>query len=108
VQTLAEAPSCRLEAYTPVQEWGNGLPIEEACRQLCVQDRTITVVLRRDKKWGPDETLGEEALSGVVNYCLTVRWEDCEAGESALAFTEIRTNAGGKTQSDCAVVYCPW
>ena len=100
-----EHPDCEIYAYPPTESSSVGV-FGEGCREGCVQDRTITVVLRRDVSGGFDETLGEETQSGIVNGCVTAYWQDCHFPESALAFTEIRTSAGGKAQSDRAVVHC--
>jgi hypothetical protein len=99
-----ELPSCRIRADAPVED--NGIVIGTAHREGCAQNRkTITVRIREDFDFWPDETLAERTWTNVVNDDFTVTW-DCPRDWEGNAFTEILTNAGGKSSSTRRELHC--
>lgn len=98
-----ELPGCVIWADAPVED--NGHIRGTAHRERCAQDRTVTVRIREDISWLPDRTVEERTWQGVVNDDFTVGW-DCPEGRSGKFFTEILTNAGGKSSSSRRVLHC--
>lgn len=100
----AEDPDCALWAETPVL--GAGVVTGTGFRDGCVQNRQwITVRIRKDVSFWPDETLAERTVTNRVNTSVTAVW-DCKGNEGGVIFTEILTNAGGKAQSPRRGVTC--
>jgi hypothetical protein len=99
-----ELPSCRIWADAPVER--NGTVIGTAHREGCAQNRkTITVRIREDFDFWPDTTLAERTWTNVVNDDFAVSW-DCPREWEGIAFTEILTNAGGKSSSTRRELHC--
>jgi hypothetical protein len=97
-------PSCRIWADAPVEN--NGIVTGTAHREGCAQNRkTITVRIRQDFDFWPDTTLEEHTWTNVVNDDFKVTW-DCPREWEGNAFTEILTNAGGKSSSTRRVLHC--
>jgi hypothetical protein len=99
-----ELPGCAIWADAPFQG-GVGI-IGTAHREGCAQKRTITVRIRKDISFWPDETVAERTWTNVVNGNFSVGW-NCSHGDGGVLFTEILTSAGGKAQSIRRGLPCP-
>lgn len=99
-----ELPSCRIWADAPTER--NGIVNGHAHRTGCVQNRkTVTVRIRQDFPFWPDNTVAEYTWTNVVNDDFSVAWS-CPRGTDGNFFTEILTNAGGKADSARRVLHC--
>jgi hypothetical protein len=98
-----ELPGCAIWAEPPSE--GAGIIAGVAFRDGCAQDRTITVRIRRDVSFWPDETVASRTWTGVVNDRFPVSW-DCPRGAGGNFFTEILTGAGGKARSARRELHC--
>ena len=98
-----ELPGCAIWAEPPDED--TGIIVGVAFRDGCAQNRTITVRIRRDISFWPDETVVSKTWTGVVNGRFPVSW-DCPRGDGGNFFTEILTSAGGKASSARRNLFC--
>jgi hypothetical protein len=103
--SAAEAETCEIWADPPIQV-GQGVISGVGHRAGCVQDRDITVRIRKHRRFLRDKTVVELSKSGVINIDLGVKW-NCSSGDGGTLFTEILTSAGGKAKSSRVSLICP-